>query len=360
MITNKTFGAYIGAFAVATLLIITLLNQTYIEHIGKEKLVYREYQEYITFIEEHENLTYGFFGDSHAQTAINPNIIRESYNFASSGEDYVETLVKIKQIIEEDNIHIDYAVLELDMHSFAVRFRNDERRFVDLWLYTERYPLQTIADAKEKSKLAIWTSAHMPIMGKGEEIIEYITEEKKVTILDKGWTNNSEDFSKKNRELIASTKIKQHFGEGLFEEKSFAAFVETIDYLKEQKVTVVLIAYPVTQEYEKLMEEKNISRNMFYEKVLAGINNTQIILLDYHDVFANQSELFSDADHVNAQGATLLSELIEDDLASKVVEKIQENTPLLQPIKSKGATNASPAIPQTPSHLLLRLSQEDS
>ena len=335
----------IGGFIIIAIGLITIMNHMYIKQIEEKKLIFREQQTYLQFLAENKMITYGFFGDSHTQMDINPNMISFSYNFGSSGEDYVETLVKIRNM-QERNVTLEYAVLQLDMHQFSERFRKEELRFTDKWFYARNYPIKDIAAAKEKNIINIWASAHMPILGKGEEIINYILSEKNTTDISKGWTNSSEDFSKRNQELIASTKIKQHFGEGLFEEKSFSAFLESIKYLQEKGVKIILIAYPVTNDYENLMTEKEVSREEFYAVALSAVNNitTQYQLLDYHDVFFGRPELFADSDHLNYHGAEELAKLIASDLQSKEAVKVTENIPRQKAVGLKEATNATPII----------------
>jgi hypothetical protein len=93
-----------------------------------------------------------------------------------------------------------------------------------------------------------------------------------------------------------------------------AYFYRLVELLDAYNVRVALVWYPVTEYYYEAMGEY-----IPVEDHLAAVENIledqQVgLILDYHDMFIAQPEYFSDSDHLNVNGAEILTDLLVEDL----------------------------------------------
>lgn len=70
------------------------------------------------FEEVKDKIDYIFLGDSRTVTGINPELIPRSFNYASLGEQYFQTYLKAKKVVEETNVKRVF--LQYDFHSFLL------------------------------------------------------------------------------------------------------------------------------------------------------------------------------------------------------------------------------------------------
>ncbi|MDA1196369.1 MAG: hypothetical protein O2779_00190 [Nanoarchaeota archaeon] len=305
-------------FLLIALITILLINQAYITKILPKKQVFRKETEWQTYKSSIPNATlqYALFGDSHTLYASNPNFINNSYNFASSAEGYIETYYKLRKIIEIDNIEIKTIILEVDPHTFSEKTRANEGLFHELRYYTQFIPLKEIAKHKEQSIISLAIENHLPIIGKGDEILSQVVSSE----IDKGWISSKKVFEDKDKQKIARTQYKKHFtaSPNLIQEKTFTYFKELLKFAKENEINIVLVTYPLTKEYQKEIE--NLQLDTYYNTILKEANtiSTSYHILEYQALFLEHPEYFGDADHLNHQGAEQFSKKLQEDLITLI------------------------------------------
>jgi hypothetical protein len=295
-------------FLLITIITTLLINQAYISSILPQKQVFRKEAAWQVDKEQLDNtLQYAFFGDSHTLYATNPNFINNSYNFASTAEGYIETYYKVRKIVEIDNIQLQTIILEVDPHTFSTLPRANEGLFRNLRYYTSFIPLKDIAKHKEQSVISLAIENTLPIIGKGDEILSQVVS----SDIDKGWIKSKKTFEDKDKEKIAHTQYKRHFTEKpqLIHQKTFTYFQELLKFAQTNDINVILITYPLSQEYLDQLQENNIDLDAFY----ATLPSTYP-LLEYQNLFVNNPEYFGDADHLNEFGAEKFSKQLQTDL----------------------------------------------
>lgn len=307
-------------------IIVFVLNSLYINHIEKDKIIVRkelEWQEYKKNLSD-SSLDYAFFGDSHTVNGLNPEYIDNSFNFASSGEDYIETYYKIRKIIEKDNIKIKNFILEIDTHTFSSSIRTSQRLFEQLD-YKNYMSLKDLSYLKQRSQLALLFDSEIKINGKGAEIINHIFSKPNPTFLRLGWTKNTGDFSKSNKSETALTTYNSYFKNEpiLIEKKSFDYFYNILKLAKANDIGIIFIKYPMSYEYNVELERHNLSKENYYQDLFINIDEGLIdyVVLDYYDLFFEHPEYFSNSDHLNYIGSEILSRKVAEDLEIRKSEQ---------------------------------------
>ena len=302
------------------ILIVLVLNIFYINTVEKNKLIFRRelgWQNYKKTI-PNKTLNYAFFGDSHTEYELNPKYINNSFNFATGGEDYIETYYKIKKLLEQDDVKINNFILEIDIHTFSDKIRTKERLFVDLGYYSKFVDLKTISDLTDRNLLSIRIQSNIRVIGKGGEIISYFIVPPDLTIIENGWVNYTGDFPKEKRKQLVEKIYNTQFSEekNLLEETSLNHFLKILNLAKENNINIIFINLPISYDYYLEIQKNNISRELYYERLFLEINKTKIpySTLEYYELFFENPEYFGDPDHLNYVGSKILSQKLSKDL----------------------------------------------
>lgn len=268
-------------------------------------------------------IKYAFFGDSQFRDDLNPDFIDKSYNFASSAESFIETYYKLNYLVSKRNVSIDFIVIQLDLHSFSHTKSDDAHLFADIWSFKEQISYQELADLKKQSYLKIFLKSNLPFIGSGKDFFV----EKDITSVHFGWTNQTSDFSKQNKDDIAIIKYDQFFGKNPKIDNISAEYLLMILKLaKENNISVVFIKTPISKEYHEVLKSHNISGYPYYEKFYAEIfdkiNNTneEYHVLDYYNLYFERDYEFRDSNHLKGIGAEDFSKIVYSDL-----KKIKKN-----------------------------------
>lgn len=281
---------------------MTILNQIYILKIENQKQMYLIDQEY----EHTDPIKYVFFGDSHTRNSINPTIINQSFNFGTGDEDYIETYYKFKRIIKQQDIKT--AFFEIDAHTFSNKLRKEEKLFAQTRYWSQYLTLKEIHSLNKKSYFKLIIEKYVPIIGNGKDFISVALS--KPTKINKGWTNNSNTYdqdiplAQRRYDILFNKNPK-------IEKNSFEYFLKTIELAKDNNISVVIIKYPISKEFNKVLINNNFSLEKYYQNIFNNIS-IEYELIDYQNKYFNNPEFFSDPDHLNYLGSTVISENINE------------------------------------------------
>ena len=308
-----------GLFALIFICIIFILNSIYINTIEKNKLEIRkklEWQEHKKTLSD-TTLDCAFWGDSHTMSGLNPEYIKNSFNFGNDGENYIETYFKIKNLIEKENIKVKSFILEIDTHTFSNTLLTDNRLFNQLD-YKDYMSLEDFASLTEKNHLTILLESEIKIIGAGTEIINYFIKGPNSKILKSGWQKNTKDFSENKDSTLTAKKYSRHFEKDpiLIENNIFNYFQKTLEIANENQIKIVFIKYPVSYEYDNELKKHDLPRDDYYKDLFARIDETttNYTVLDYYDLFFKHPEYLNDSDHLNYIGSEILSRKVANDL----------------------------------------------
>lgn len=322
-------------FIIIFIIIFLLLNQFYINKIENKKLIHRreiEWQNYLNTLPD-KTLNYAFFGDSHAGDAINPEYIPNSFNFANGGEDYTETYFKIIKLLEKDEVKIKNFVLEIDVVTFSTKYKpNGTETFKNLNYFSKFMSYKDLAHMKGENKLAIYIKSKFPVLGGGNDFLKYFLKYQKLTPMQKGWLNLTGNFTPTNKNQSKMGEYNNY--PDSINHKSINYFLKIIDIAQEKNISIIIIKYPKTAEYDQKIKRLNISRKNYYKKVFKIIDEktTDYKILDYYSDFFHSPELFNDESHLNHIGSTIISQKFSEE-AEEITNL--EKTPNIKENKEK-------------------------
>src|SRR3989344_6772273 len=102
-------------FSITFLVLFLSFNFLYTHYINSSRAIYRTELE---FRQYKENIKILFLGDSHPAYAFNPDAINNSFNYATTAENYARVYFKLRKILNEEN-SIDIIVLPLEPESLS-------------------------------------------------------------------------------------------------------------------------------------------------------------------------------------------------------------------------------------------------
>ncbi len=269
-----------------------------------------------------EDLEYLILGDSHAQDGLNPGVLPNGFNFASSGENWVQTYYKLNHILKDTNTKFRTLVLPFDLHSFS-SFRSG--RFEDLYYwsqYIEFIELGEMTGERYKHLPEIIEGRYFPYFGQGRSFLRLFAGlgKKDTRPLIKGYIGFDEEgkIVPRTRSPEAKKRARRHFkGADPVSENLAVFFKRILKLCNDRGINVVLVKFPVTREYYSAVGEliqidevdKEVSR------LVPPGSNTRI--LDFRRLFFDQQELLADVDHLNPKGAEILTKLAFEQFPKK-------------------------------------------
>lgn len=251
-------------------------------------------------------------GDSHPEAAIMPERMESAkvYNFASSGESYIQTYYKLRKIIDKMP-QLRIVVLPFDPHSFSPK---RETRFTNYRYWSQYIDFFGSADLYRKRELQEeWLIREVvPYFNGKEKIIQSIKShlENGLTPIEDGYRPHTADFSyldKKERKARAENMIKYQIGNskpvsGIL----WRYFNMTIQLAKNKGIEVIIVSYPLTDEYlQSVNERPNIKITNYPDPP------GSLVYFDYSGFFKGKTNLFHDPNHLNNKGAKIFTQELE-------------------------------------------------
>jgi len=260
-------------------------------------------------------------GDSHAQNAVYTPMIPGSYNFASSGESYVLTYYKMRQVLRSDQLDLDVVVMPVSLHTFSgYRLQQIGKQDPAFWAQYVDYIQLGIETGKLEYFFGERIKAEFAYIGGLEEVFDivYPTGPWQSDRLEDGFLNFSERFSDRDEAEIvdiASKRAEFHFNRVEYIDPLVVNyFNRLLDLLEDKGVQIVLVSFPSTPDYQNAVNEyisvEDHLANM--EALVEGREN--VLVLDYHDLFLDHYEYFVNSDHLNTAGAKVFTQILLRDL----------------------------------------------
>lgn len=271
------------------------------------------------------DLDYLFLGDSHCQDDINPNLLNNAFNFASAGENYLQTFYKVRCILRTREDRIGTVVLPLDLHSFS-SFRLGRIENPPYWSrYIDFLDLGRDEGQQFKYFREFLEAELFPYLGRGKDCLRLLNTIAKTPLpMKRGYIafDGRRALRRKSSDGAAKRRASLHLEvEDLFAPLFIESFHMCVELCQKRGVRVVLVKYPVSSRY--LEEAKRILLANGHsveevEKKLVGIASEKhcVEIFDFRDLFLNRDGLFVDPDHLTARGAVRFSETLRARLAS--------------------------------------------
>ena len=304
---------------VGFLIINQIFNSLYYNRIESYMDNERKLKEFVHF---DGKLKYLFLGSSHSQNAIDPSIIGNSYNFASSLESCLQTYYKLKATVEDLKKEPEYVIIPVDLSTFSQfrvnRFRNESSllHFSDYWeLYRITGEFEYIAQYIN-TKFFLYSGKVKFLRRFFKTRRAYFLKNPRLGFKDQQG-NLLEDFPN-GPDAECKRKANLYFNEGTYWNKYAVIYFEKIlNYCKANNIKFVGIKMPLSENYIKecsrffSIEEFNMRVDSLFKPYKSNAS-----LIDLRHEFRDHQDYFWNPDHIGASGAVVLSPLIKAKLDS--------------------------------------------
>ncbi len=312
------FGALVFIF-------VLIVNWAYITFVFSREQIYRQNMQYEALLQTLplRTISYAFFGDSHTRNAVDPRLIPNSFNFGTSAENYVETYYKLQRVLDVDHVKIDTAIFELDPHTFSTLLTDEGRAFDDLYFYWRSIDVRELMRVRGLSYVglarAYITEVLFSSFGRGQDLLEAFIAPPKLTEIYSGWTRDVEDFSTMNMDALALRAAGKHFGgQERISSLSFEYFLKTIALAHSRKIHIAFVQYPLSKQYVAAIDAKYGGSKDYYQTIFGAIDRALgargYDRLNYANLFFDHPEYFSNPDHLNEWGSSVLTSRTRDAL----------------------------------------------
>jgi hypothetical protein len=305
------FAIVIAGFIVCSLIILFGISAVYEQVVIESKLQFRAADDYEKISSSGFQLDNAFLGASHTWLGVKASMIDNSYNFAYGSNTYIEQYYKLINLKTKPK----YIFIETDLESFCSSMRQTLPLEYDSWFYSRFLPPNKISAFSNKSLPKTLIKSNLPFIGNGIDFFY----KKEVSSLDYGWAENKHDFQSENYPGKTGKLLRTQFeGKQRLDPLMQEYFKKILEYARDNNITAILVRYPYTSEYDSEFAKSNIDLSIeqyYYEITSAASSISDFYVLDYYSAFFDKPEYFSDAHHLNAEGALVLTQMIKQDLA---------------------------------------------
>jgi hypothetical protein len=300
----KNFVKISIIFVLILFALLFLVNYCYTKILLSKTILERTENDFLSNLNNIEILT---LGDSHPQNGFSPEIVQNSFNFSSGGENYIHTYYKFKYYIKDFN-KLNTIILPFDMHSFSQynvdRFINEWywRKYIDIREWTE-----LVGDGSYfKKTITSW----FPVIGNGGDFLNHILNKPILAEMYRGQVIEHGNYVF-NDTKIKDAKDRVYFmlrDNNLSIEVLWVFFDKIIQLANEKGYRVLLVKYPVSEEYYNEARayfpelEKNNKRMISVVE-----KNKNLKILDYQTLFLDKPQYFYNIDHLNIEGSRELT-----------------------------------------------------
>ncbi len=254
-------------------------------------------------------------GDSHNMKVLATNTKLGIFNFATGGENYMQTYYKLKKALEQNN-QIKTIIIPLNINSFA---KNDfsEKSHLYYWNDYIDYIELSKLDPDYIRHLKNYTlGTFFPYLGKSKVISNYfggkkLDEEQMLKSIE----TENKDFSKlipAEQISKAEKRVQELFPKGNYDKTLEIYFHKLIALAKAKNLEIVILTLPMTDAFMEAYKSKydlqwfENKRNEIY------VMYPELRYIDLRSKLA--SRYFSDSDHLNLDGTKIANYYILRDL----------------------------------------------
>lgn len=278
-------------------------------------------------------------GDSHPRTAIDPRLFsRRTVNLAIGGEHYLKTWYRVRKLLAATEREVDAIVLPLDPNSFSSWHAEN---------FAPEYIWGRYVDFLEVGRVR---GRPMPYLGRWVKswVVPYAGELRTFNQMRTGRFGFGEDLPtgsfarlpETERRASAVAAARDHFqGAEAIDPGLRWAFDQLLAWADAEGIRVVLVAFPVTEPYGRVLERIGV-RQRVLDEIVAPLQAEGRLYLDYHELFWGRDDLFSDAHHVNIAGRTAFSRILAQRLSEEGIVP-----PPLEPPSSRPPPDGTDAAP---------------
>lgn len=316
---KKKFFLRLILFVLLFFLINHQVMRSYIR-FARQKFVYEHTRR--TFEGMMDQVSLLVAGDSHVLDSFDDTNVPDAYNFATKGESPILSYYKLRHYIVDEGFRPQVVVLPVDLNTFS-SYRTEGIRTQDpaFWSQYVNYFELGREEGALGDVMLNRIKAEFAYLGGLDEVLDvmYPSEPWEVAEMQLGYLPIYGDYSALNpaRQLrLASMRSTRDFdGHQYFDPVVVKYQERLLALLDEYGIEVVFVWYPVTELYSQQAEQfVPVGEHFVTVQSMFG-GQADALWLDYHDLFFDHPELFSDATHLNYEGAQAFTEQFLQDLA---------------------------------------------
>ncbi len=249
-------------------------------------------------------------GDSHNIKILKTNLDKGIFNFATGGENYMQTYYKLRKALKQKQI--ETIIIPLNLNSFA---RNKFSRKAHLYYwnnYIDYIELTKVNGNYLENFKDYLSGTFFPYVGKSDLILNYISgkkidEEKMLKAAEKSNKNFSE-LSQQEQKTKAEKRVKELFPEGYYNQTLEIYLHKLIALCKSQNIEIVIVTLPTTNAFISAYQAKYDLG--WFENKRNELKNQypELKFIDLRATLSDQN--FDDSDHLNLSGTVIADSYI--------------------------------------------------
>lgn len=290
---------------------IAFLGYFYSSTITKNSI---QQQKERNFTGEKSKFKIWVIGDSHPLLGFEPKQIEGSFNWAGTSENYALNYFKIKYLLK-GGYKPNHIILSAEYHGFSSQglslLKNHE---LDDCYWVSRIALsEFVKDVGDPGLCKWWIGARFfPFAGQYYSIFSsYFRKKEQITTL--GFLDTDEIFdSRRNKTKELNDKIKSHTkGFNMIDPIQVLYLKKIVDLCEANQIRISIIRFPIHPDYHYLL-----SKNADLNKIdsIYRVTLRRHPLLDFSRLFDQNTNYFSDPDHLNKPGAKVFTAVIRDSI----------------------------------------------
>jgi hypothetical protein len=268
-----------------------------------------------------DTVKYLMLGNSHNR--INPSVLEPGFCYIMPKETYLQTYFKLKYILETTGKRPENILLSIDPVNFSPRAET-ELSFDGYWRKYIDYP-ELVSEFNDPGYLVNWFTGNFCSYAGNYKYIYMSLQFFNADLgqIERGYfpPRNYRNFAKEpNREMLGfalATAYLSTFGkkQELGEAKYYRKLLSLCD---QYDIPLILLRMPLTGEYlkyaGKMVDLERLDREILE---LTRKYHANFRVFDYRHEFSGKPEYFFNADHVNPDGAMIISMKLRDALGDK-------------------------------------------
>jgi len=265
-----------------------------------------------------DTLKYLMLGNSHNR--VNPEILGNGFCYITPKEIYKQTYYKLKYILENTDKRPANILLSIDPVNFSPKAEND-LSFDGYWRKYLNY-IELAHENRDPGYLLNWVAGNFfSYVGNYKYVyMSVIFFNTDLSLIKHGYfpARKYKNFAEEtDREALGYFVATAYLSS--YEKKSDLGastyYLKILSLCKQHNIHLILLRMPMTDEYlkyaRKLIDMDKLDREII-QLTRAHCDNFEI--LDFRNEFHGQPGYFFNADHVNPDGANLVSRKIKEQL----------------------------------------------
>jgi hypothetical protein len=261
-----------------------------------------------------------FVGDSHVGAGIDPKAFRRGFNLAYDGENFVGSYLKLKQVFDDPSMRssIRTVVCGVDPNQFSSYKAGPPKRNFLVWrryfTIPDVFARFEVSDSLGFAALSRFFPHYSEMKNAERFLRQSESTRKAMSSVRDGFFEKIADFGEKStarREAEGRRRAFAHFASRtLYDPLLESNFWDLVDLCESSGVQLVLVTVPCSKEYIRpAVEECGV--DFGHERLRPGLKKrTGVSFFGFSEIFMEQTSLFADSDHLNAEGAERFSRIL--------------------------------------------------